>query len=164
MIGVVTLQNASLKKKPLASRYLSTVLGLPLLKKKIKTTRKESALREQVGYGGDMGKTKPLTAEEQAALDEGWTEIGESIAGTILVGRRTKKWAWDLIGPLGIYERWMIDKWVERYQDEHPELNSPVSATTKERKNSRPVKEKSVFTKRDEIKEALRLLSIKTGR
>jgi hypothetical protein len=111
-----------------------------------------------------MGKTKPLTAAEQAALEEGWLEIGESLAGMILVGKRTKKWAWSLIGPLGLYKRWMIDLWVKRYQDEHPELNSPATKAKEGPSRDWLAQRKSKFTKRDQIKEALELLNARTNR
>ena len=153
-----------LKRILLALRYLSTFLGFLLLEKKNKKLRKESATRcGFVGYGGAMGKTKPLTAAEQAALEEGWVEIGESIAGTIVVGKRTPKWAWDLIGPLGLYKRWMIDLWVERYKQEHPELQGE-SAPKRSRKPARPAKSQSKFTKREQIMEALKMLNSRTGR
>lgn len=101
-----------------------------------------------------MRRTKPLTAREQTALEESWTEIGESIASAIVVGKKTAKWAWDLIGPLGIYKRWMIDMWIERYKAEHPE------AENKQAKKPRrgPVSNKLKFTKREQIQEALRML------
>lgn len=109
-----------------------------------------------------MGKTKPLTAAEQVALDKGWSEIGESLAGTIVVGKRTPKWAWDLIGPLGLYKRWMIDFWVERYKQEHPESEQPASEKRRKRKSIN--KNQSKFTKREQITEALRMLKSTTGR
>lgn len=110
-----------------------------------------------------MGKTRPLTAAEQAALDEGWAEIGESLAGTIVLGKRTAKWAWDLIGPLGLYKRWMIGLWVERYRDEHPEAETQ-SPSRKKRRTVKTAKNQSTFTKREQIAEALKLLKSKAGR
>lgn len=60
-------------------------------------------------------KLKPLTEAEQEALDAAWAEIGESIAGAVVDGGKTRPWAWGLIGPLGIYKRWMLDHWIARY-------------------------------------------------
>ena len=110
-----------------------------------------------------MGKTKPLTAAEQAALDDGWAEIGESLAGTIVLGKRTPKWAWDLIGPLGLYKRWMIDLWVERYQLEHPETETQV-APKRKRRQPKSSKNQPMFTKREQITEALMTLNPKMDR
>jgi hypothetical protein len=105
-----------------------------------------------------MNRKKPLTDKERVALDEGWNEVGESIAGTILVGGRTKQWAWSIIGPLGLYKRWMLDLWIERYQQEHPELadsrpKPPV------RRGPKKKQDPSAFTKREQIHEALRMLN-----
>ena len=158
------MQNAPLKKNTLSFKILVYGFRVSSIEKKNKKLRKESATRcGFVGYGGAMGKTKPLTAAEQAALEEGWVEIGESIAGTIVVGKRTPKWAWDLIGPLGLYKRWMIDLWVERYKQEHPELQGEL-APKRSRKPARPAKSQSKFTKREQIMEALKMLNSRTGR
>lgn len=111
-----------------------------------------------------MGKNKPLTAEEQALLEQGWQELGESIAGAVVSGKGMR-WAWDLIGPLGLYKHWMLEMWVERYAEEHPEPQKPLrqqrSQGTKPKRQS---KTKSKFTKREQIHEALRLLKQQMGR
>jgi hypothetical protein len=118
-----------------------------------------------VGYGGDMERTKPLTAAEQALLDQGWSELGQSIAETVVVGGKSLKWAWDLIGPLGIYKHWMLKQWIQRYRDEHPEPENPdVTKRPKSRRRKTPPAMQSKFTKREQIHEALRLLNDQTGR
>ena len=118
-----------------------------------------------VWYGGDMERTKPLTAAEQALLDEGWTELGRSIAETVVVGGKSLKWAWDLIGPLGIYKHWMLKQWIQRYLDEHPDLeNTDAIKGSKPRRRKTPPTMQSKFTKREQIHQSLRLLNDQTGR
>jgi hypothetical protein len=113
-----------------------------------------------------MGKIRPLTAEEQELTDQGWDQVGESIAAAILEGGQNIKWAWDLIGPLGIYRRYMLDHWLERYKLEHSELNgAPKKHNRRGRpRSAKPKPLKTQFTKKDQIKEALKLLNDQTGR
>lgn len=106
-----------------------------------------------------MGKTRELTEAEQAALDESWSEVGESIAAAIVDGGRNLRWAWDLLGPLGLYKRWMLDAWIERYEQEHP--RPPAAPKKRGRKPTGAKKTRSrdsVFTKREQINQALKLL------
>lgn len=106
--------------------------------------------------------TRPLTTQEQARLDETWVEVGESMAAAILVGGITPAAAWRLLGPLGLYKRWMIDKWVERYKLEHPDLEDQPKSRRERRKRPKP--NPSKFTKREQIHEALKLLYSKNER
>lgn len=118
-----------------------------------------------VGYGGDMRKTKTPTAAELALLEQGWLELGQSIAETVVVCGKKPKWAWDLIGPLGIYKRWMLDSWIARYRDEHPEHeNQDANKDQPPKQRKVPAAMQSKFTKRDQIREALALLNAQTGR
>jgi hypothetical protein len=110
-----------------------------------------------------MRRKKPLTPTEQIRLDEGWEEMGESIAATILVGGRTAQWAWDLLGPLGLYKRWMIDLWLERYRQEHPEVDRPVGERADQLNLKRKASKRSVFTKKEQIQEALKMLNERTN-
>lgn len=111
-----------------------------------------------------MGRTKPLTEDEQAVLDEGWLELGESIAATVLVGGRTARWAWDLLGPLGLYKRWMLDAWLDRYREEHPELEGKAKRPRGRPKATRKPSQRSKFTKREQIQEALKMLNEQNNR
>lgn len=113
---------------------------------------------------GTMSKTNPTEAELQT-LEQGWLELGQSIAETVVAGGKGPKWAWELIGPLGIYKRWMLEKWIQRYQDEHPEQQNPDQTDRSGSKRKRkPPGMQSKFTKREQIHEALRLLNAQNGR
>lgn len=111
-----------------------------------------------------MGKTGPLTAEDQALLDEGWDEMGQSIAAMVVSGTRNSKWAWELLGPLGLYKRWMLDAWIERYRQEHPEIDSPPKGRRRGGVRSVPAHKQSKFTKREQIQEALKMLNDQNAR
>lgn len=102
-----------------------------------------------------MRRRKPLSDLEARRLDESWDEMGESIAAAVLVGGKTATWAWRLLRPLGLYKRWMIDMWIDRYRCEHPELDKPVVR----RKRRRKATDGLEFTKREQIEEALRMLN-----
>lgn len=109
-----------------------------------------------------MENTRPLTAKQQASLDESWSEVGESMAAAVLVGGITPAEAWKMLKPSGLYRRWMLDKWIERYRLEHPELGEAPQPSSKGRK--RPKTNPSKFTKREQIHEALRLLYLQNER
>ena len=113
-------------------------------------------MRAHARYVVGMTKApKQLTAEEQALLDEGWEEMGESIAMAVVDGGKNLLWAWKLLGPLGLYKRWMLSRWVDRYKEEHPKpKRKRKRATVKSKK-----KVKSIFTKQDQINCALQLLN-----
>lgn len=111
-----------------------------------------------------MGKTGPLTAEDQALLDEGWDEMGQSIAAMVVSGTRNSKWAWELLGPLGLYKRWMLDAWIERYRQEHPEIDSPPKGRRRRCGRPVPAHKQSKFTKREQIQEALKMLNDQNAR
>jgi hypothetical protein len=51
--------------------------------------------------------------------DEGddYTEFGRSIAGAILEGGKSKKWALDMVSPLGC-GRIELEQWLKRYRNE----------------------------------------------
>lgn len=59
------------------------------------------------------------TAKQVKAAEEGWDEIGAALAATVVEGGKTRAWVWDLIKPLGLYKRWMIGYWVEKYERLH---------------------------------------------
>ena len=105
--------------------------------------------------GRPKKQLKPLTPSQQKLLDESWDEVGSSIAASIVEAGRTKKWAWALIGPTGLYRKWMLDHWVERYLAEHPGVSQFESQPKRKPKSKKTV---SVFTKREQINEALRML------
>jgi hypothetical protein len=155
-----------IKKNTLGLRLFIYGLKIPLLKKKIKKLRKRRRVAPGGGYGGGMGRTKPLTEQEQALLDEGWQELGESIAAAVLVGGRGVRWAWELLGPLGLYKRWMLDAWLERYREEHPELEGKVKRPVgRPRSKHKPKpKQRSKFKKKEQIQEALKMLNERTSR
>lgn len=80
-------------------------------------------------------KDEKISDEEQASLDQGWEEIGESLAAAIVEGQNSFHWAWALISPLGIYERWMLSRWVARYQKENANRLNKLKANRKQRRN-----------------------------
>lgn len=99
---------------------------------------------------------KTLSPSEKALADEGWDEIGSSIASAVVHGGKSRAWAWEMIKPLGIYPKWMFDYWIKRCQESAPEQ--------KKRKVGRPrtitkKSEKSVFKTREQMGEALRLVN-----
>jgi hypothetical protein len=106
-----------------------------------------------------MGKTRELTEEERLALDESWQEVGESIAAAVVDGGRNLRWAWEIIGPLGLYKRWMLDAWIERYEKEHPKPKQPPKKPGRKPTGAKRTRSKdSIFTKREQIHQALKLL------
>lgn len=105
-----------------------------------------------------MQNQEQRTPEEQALLDEGWQEVGQSIAATVVDGGKTRVWAWKLIGPLGIYKHWMLDAWIERYETENPRPKIPKKRGRKPTGARKTRSKDSVFTKREQIQEALKLL------
>jgi hypothetical protein len=105
-----------------------------------------------------MQNQKPLSPEEQALLDEGWQELGQSIAAAVVAGGKSRIWAWNLLGPLGLYKRWMLDAWIERYEQEHPPVKVPKKRGRKPTGAKYTRSRDSVFTKREQIRQALELL------
>ena len=98
---------------------------------------------------------KERSQEELLQAEEAWTEIGESIAMAVVHGNKSRKWAWDVLKPLGIYPYWMLGYWIDKC-----ERTVPVE----KRRRGRPKvmntsAKKSVFKTREEMTEALRLLS-----
>lgn len=66
-------------------------------------------------------KTERKRSEkDRRLLEEGWDDIGKSIAKTIVETGKSVKWGWDLIGLLGLYKRWMLTEWIKRYELENP--------------------------------------------
>lgn len=63
---------------------------------------------------------KPAKKDRRAMADEHYEEIGKSLAALVVdVGMVAGK-AWALLGGIGLYRRWMLDLWVERYREENP--------------------------------------------
>jgi hypothetical protein len=85
-------------------------------------------------YGGGMEKqpTKRSAKEVQAA-EEAWEEIGAALAATVVEGGKSRSWVWDLIKPLGLYKRWMVGYWIEKYET----LNAARLEALKKNKRSR---------------------------
>lgn len=78
-------------------------------------------------------KSTKRSAKEIQAAEEAWEEIGAALAATVVEGGKTRSWVWDLIKPLGLYKRWMIGYWIEKYET----LNASRLATLKKNKRSR---------------------------
>lgn len=74
------------------------------------------------------------TAKQIQAAEEGWEEIGAGLAATVVEGGKTAAWAWQLIRPLGLYNRWMVTYWVEKYEKLHAERLESLKKKKKSRK------------------------------
>jgi hypothetical protein len=82
-------------------------------------------------------------AARDALVNETYLEIGETMAQAILEGGKSEQWVWELVGSLGVYERWMIKKWLSRYRAENrPRLRWRKFATERMRRKRRETKEK----------------------
>jgi hypothetical protein len=63
---------------------------------------------------------KPANEGRRAMADEHYEEIGRSLAALVVeAGMGTGK-AWALLGGIGLYRRWMLELWTERYREENP--------------------------------------------
>lgn len=81
-------------------------------------------------------------AARDALVDETYAEIGETMAQAILEGGKSEQWVWELVGSLGVYERWMIKKWLSRYRAENrPRLRWRKFSTEKTRMKRREAEE-----------------------
>lgn len=56
---------------------------------------------------------------KEERVETTYAEIGEQMAQAVLEGGKTEQWVWELIKPLGIYEKWLIKKWLCRYRAQH---------------------------------------------
>lgn len=113
----------------------------------------------------DQGKRRrrPCRPPTQAELDkceQGWQEIGGSLAALVANGDKNETWAWNLVGPLGLYKKWMLREWIRRAKEELTATSaySPPPAKRMGRPKTVKNKDESVFTKKDQINLALRLL------
>ena len=52
--------------------------------------------------------------------DEYYEEIGKSLAALVVDAGMGPGKAWGLLGGIGLYRRWMLNLWVERYREENP--------------------------------------------
>lgn len=59
-----------------------------------------------------------MEENRQELADGCYDEIGRSIAGLVVEGGVTPNKAWSLISGLGLYNRWMVTLWVDRYRRE----------------------------------------------
>lgn len=116
--------------------------------------------REDVGcrYHGDMEKQgRKRTPDQLALAEEGWQEIGASIAMAIVHGGKTKKWAWEILKPFEIYSYWMLDYWIEKCRNSNMKPNK----TSKRGRRKVYIKseDKSVFKTKEEVSEAFKLIT-----
>ncbi len=63
---------------------------------------------------------KPANEDRRAMADEHYEEIGKSLAALVVDAGMTTGKAWALLGGIGLYRRWMLELWVERYREENP--------------------------------------------
>lgn len=87
-------------------------------------------------------------------LEEGWVEIGRSLAEAVVDGKKTFAWAWDLLSPLHCYRPWMLKEWIQRYKEQSEKIKAK-----KLNKKKTPKRDESVFKKKEQIAMALKLLS-----
>jgi len=72
--------------------------------------------KRETGTAGEPKSKTRYTREQRAQARRSFQEIGQSIARAVLEGRQSEDWAWQLIGDLGIYERWELDLWIEMHR------------------------------------------------
>jgi hypothetical protein len=101
-----------------------------------------------------ISKYLRLTAEQRALADEGWDEIGRSLAMVVINGDKTIAWAWELIKPLNIYPYWMLLYWLKRCTRERRTAGKTGRPSLITKKYNR-----SIFSSQEEVKDALRMLS-----
>jgi hypothetical protein len=65
-------------------------------------------------------KERLISDKDKIVLEEGWNDVGCSIARAIVEARKSPNWGWNLISMLGLYKRWMLTEWIERYKRENP--------------------------------------------
>jgi|GEM_PF-3739444 len=63
---------------------------------------------------------RPAREDRRAMADEHYDDIGKSLAALVVDAKMGTGKAWSLLGGLGLYRRWMLDLWVERYREENP--------------------------------------------
>lgn len=63
---------------------------------------------------------RPAKKDRRAMADEHYEDIGRSMAALVVDAKMSTGKAWALLGGLGLYRRWMLDLWVERYREENP--------------------------------------------
>lgn len=74
------------------------------------------------------------SAKEIQAAEEAWEEIGAALAAAVVDGGKTRFWVWDLIKPLGLYKRWMIGYWIEKYETLHRQRLETLKKNKRTRK------------------------------
>lgn len=99
-----------------------------------------------------------LPPDKRALVDQGYQEIGASLAEAIVLAGKDYDWAWSLIGPTGLYGYWMLDYWVLRYRQINRENISKYKK--RNRRLGRPWRYNCFFQSTEEIKEALRSMTL----
>jgi hypothetical protein len=51
----------------------------------------------------------------------------------VVEGGKSRSWVWELIKPFGLYKRWMVGYWIEKYET----LHQKRLATLKKNKRTR---------------------------
>lgn len=74
------------------------------------------------------------SAKEIQAAEEAWEEIGASLAAATVEGGRSRTWAWELIKPLGLYKRWMVGYWIEKYESQNEDRLKILKKNKRSRK------------------------------
>lgn len=106
-----------------------------------------------------MEKKRPrLTPEQRELVEESYREIGESIAASIVTGNKSIRWAWELLGPIGIYEQWLIERWITKYKFER--RSTVYNMKNLRRKKGRRVTPSKLIKNREDIKEALKIMKL----
>jgi hypothetical protein len=106
-----------------------------------------------------MEKKRPrLTLEQKELIESTYQEIGESIAANIVNGNKTIKWAWDLIGSIGIYEQWMIERWITKYKFE--KRGYVYNMKNSKRKRGPRSNPNGLIKRKQDIVEALKIMKL----
>lgn len=102
--------------------------------------------------GKPQAKTR-YTREQRAQARRSFQEIGQSVARAVLEGRQSEDWAWQLIGDLGLYERWELDLWLQMHRQN---CRSALQAQEKREKRKKQLQKEIEAAKPRKLLKALR--------
>lgn len=152
------------RKRCVPQHSTQITLRCATLKKNL--LEKEQIIKKRIGkpkFGwyddgmadADKRKLKDLTPAERETFEQGWNEIGKSIGELVASRAKTTAWAWSLIAPLGIYERWMLYGWIDRSKKLLSKRRRPASGRPQ---LTNKCFERSKFSNSSELIQVLKLV------